>query len=291
MPDPPTIGGFFASWELYRDPVLAGMLSGAMLGLVGVYVVLRRLVFLSAAISQTAGLGVALTFWMSLYLGLPAALVSPTFGASVLAIGTALLVVLGPGRASALRDSLLGVAFLAGAAGALALGTRIVEELHDIKTVLFGSAVAVLPEDLWLIAAVAAVVLVLHTWWWRGVSQVAFDPDGARVRRLPVRALEVFFLVTLAVAISVSTRILGALPTFAFSVLPGVAAVRVSPNVPSALALAVGFGTASGFGGYLAAFLFELPVGASQTLTALGFAAVVEVAARLRHLSLRTTGA
>ena len=64
MDSSPTLAEFFASWELFRDPVLAGMIVGATLGYLGVYIVLRRMVFASSAIAQAAALGVALSFWL-----------------------------------------------------------------------------------------------------------------------------------------------------------------------------------------------------------------------------------
>ncbi|MCA9559933.1 MAG: metal ABC transporter permease, partial [Myxococcales bacterium] len=153
---------------------------------------------------------------------------------------------------------------------------------------LFGTAVAVVPEDFHRVVAVAAVLLILHGWWWRGFAAVSFDPDGARVRGLPARGLDVLLFAPLAVAVSVTTRVIGALPTFAFSVLPAVAALRLAPNVPTALMLAGVVGAGTGFAGYVLAFLWELPVGATQTLLGV---AVAAVAAALGAVLRRLTGA
>ena len=54
-----TLQTFLDGWDVFRDPVLASFVAGATLGLLGVYIVLRRMVFVSAALSQAAGLGVA----------------------------------------------------------------------------------------------------------------------------------------------------------------------------------------------------------------------------------------
>ena len=170
------------------------------------------------------------------------------------------------------RDALLGSVFLVCAAGTLALGTRIVQEIQDIESVLFGTAVAVLPEDFHLVTGLSVAVLLVQAWGWRGFTAVSFDRTGAVVRGLPVRGLDLALFACLGIALAVCTRVLGALPTFAFSVLPAMAAINVAPNVRSCLLIATAFGAASGFGGYLLAFLFELPVGATQTLVAATFA-------------------
>lgn len=274
---------FFESWELFREPALAGALAGALLGYLGVYVVLRRMVFVSAALSQSAGLGVTLAFFAQIHLGLGPALASPVIYATLATLAVALLLMLDETTLGVRRESLLGAAYLVGGAGALALGTRIAQEAHDIESILFGSAVAILPDSFRLLVGTVVVLFGLHLWWRRGFTQASFDRDGARVRGLPVRLLELALLGSLAVAISVCTRILGALPVFAFSVLPAMAALRVSANVPRGLALAAAFGAISGFCGYLVAFLYELPVGASQTLTA---AVLVVVTHLIRRLTL-----
>lgn len=284
-----TLDQFFELWPLFREAALTGALAGALLGMLGVYVVLRRLVFLSAAVSQAAGLGVALAFYARVHLGAAGLLADPTLGAGALTL-LAIAAIVGGGRAApAQRDSLLGVVWLLGAAGTLAVGTRIVQDLADIDSLLFGSAVAVVPDDFTRVGVVAAVIGALHLWAWRGFAAAAFDPDGARVRGLPVRLLDAALFVTLAVAVSVCTRVIGALPTFAFSVLPALAALRLAPRVSAALVLGALLGAGCGFGGYLLASLHDLPVGAAQTLTGVALAALVAGAAALidrlrRHL-------
>ncbi len=90
-----------------------------------------------------------------------------------------------------------------------------------------------------------------------------------------------------AVSISLCTRILGALPTFAFSVLPAVAALKVSANVPRAMVLATVLGAVSGFGGYAFAFLYNTPVGASQAVTACALTLVIWIFGEVRELGAK----
>ncbi len=125
-------------------------------------------------------------------------------------------------------------------------------------------------------------LFLFHIWWRRGFSAVSFDPAGAQVRGLPVRLLNLGLFLSLALAVAVSTRVLGALPTFGFSVLPALAAVRVSRNVDRALWLATLGGALSGFVGYLWAYLQHLPVGAAQTLVGIGLVGLAEIYRRIR---------
>ncbi len=258
---------FFESWELFREPAIAAMLLGGLLGLLGVYVVIKRMVFFSAALSQVAGLGVALSFWVKVVFG-ASWLTSPYLGAAATCLIAVGYIMSQRTHASGGRDSALGLIFLLGSAGTLAVGTRIVQEVQDIESLLFGSAVVVLPEDFNMVLFTVAALGVLHLWWHRGFVAVSIDAEDASVRGLRANLLEWVLLLSLAAGISVSTRVLGALPTFAFSVLPAMAALKLAPNVPRAMVIAAILGAFAGFGGYLAAFLYQLPVGASQAIVA-----------------------
>lgn len=283
----PTLGQFVEGFELFADAIWSGAIAGAALGALGVYVLLRNLVFLSAALSQAAGLGVALSFWARA--AAPAALfwLEPAHGAALLTLGAVLLFTLPRGPAEdhhhdAHQDGLLGVLFLLGSAGTLAVGTRIVADIADIETLLFGSAVAVLPEDRSAIVATGVALALLHGWLWRGFAAVSIDADGARVRGLPVRGLDLLLFASLAIGVSVVTRVLGALPAFAFSVLPAMAAVRLVRNLREALLAAAVLGGLGAILGYLTAFLYELPVGAAQTLICAAILALAVLIERLR---------
>lgn len=286
MDDALTLSMFFESWELFREAALSGLVAGAVLGLMGVYVVLRRMVFLSAALSQMAGLGVAVAFYLKVTFGLSGWMVSPALGAFTMSLAAIAVVMSDRGDASR-RDAILGVLFLLGSAATLALGTRIVEEIQDIQTLLFGTAVAVVPEDFKWLTAFCAGLLVLHLWWWRGFVAVSVDRQDARIRGIHVGWVDLALLGSLALGISIVTRILGALPAFAFSVLPAVAALQLATNVQRSMWIAGFVGAACGFGGYVVAFLYSLPVGASQTLLCTAVVALAFGVAAIRNVVAR----
>src|SRR5690606_8100699 len=156
-------------------------------------------------------------------------------------------------------DSVLGGLFLIGAAGTLAVGTRILQDVADIDSLLFGSAVAVTPADLTVTAWVFGAAVLLHAVLWRGFAAVSFSLADARVRGIPVRALEATLFLTFAVTLSVGTRVIGALPVFALSVLPAVVGARLAKNLPMALVASGLIGALAGLYGYLLAFFLELP--------------------------------
>lgn len=267
MGDTPSWSLLIDSWELFRDPILVGAMAGAALGYLGVFIVLRRMIFVSAALSQAAGLGVGLAFLAQIHWGLSAVAADPLLWAVALTLLATWALSWNGGRLIT-REGLLALFYLVGGSGALLVGTRISQEAHDIQAILFGTGVLVGPSDTAWVLGVGGLVLLVQLWWRRGLLFASLDPEGARVRGLPTRLLDACLMISIAVLASVATRALGALPVFAFSVLPALAAVAVSRSPGVALALATIIGLVSGAGGYLLAFFAQFPVGASQTFVA-----------------------
>lgn len=265
----PSLEDLRLALSLFRDPILCAVVAGGVLGYLSVFVILRRMVFVTAALTQSAGLGVALAFWLGIHLELAVPPIVGALGVSLLAAGA--LTITGQ-RLHLSRETVLAAVWLTGSAGAVLVGSRITQEAHDVSAILFGSAVLVRPLDLWLVTGSGAVVLAVTVAVGRVLVFVGFDRDGARVQGLPVRWLEFGFLAGLTWMVSISTRALGALPVFAFAVLPGTAALLASPRLGLALPLALIVGATSGGLGYLIAFFVDTPVGATQAATALALA-------------------
>lgn len=252
--------------SLFWEAILTGVVAGAALGYLGVHIVLRRMVFVAAGLTQAAGLGVVLAFYAGIHLGVT---VSPVLGAAVTALLAAGVLSIPAGRLRISAEAVLAVVWLLGSAGAVLFGARITQEAHDIEAILFGPAVLVRPEDFVLVVAGGVAALGIAIWLRRGLVFSGFDPDGARVQGLPVRWLDFGLLALITLLVAVSTRALGALPVFAFSVAPGIAALMAAPRLGWAFPLAMIGGALAGLTGYAAAWVLDLPVGASQATAAL----------------------
>jgi zinc transport system permease protein len=223
---------FSSGWDLgiYQDPVLCGILAGFALGVLGVFIVLRRAVFVTAAVSQSAGLGVAIAFLLDIHAGLK---VPPVVTAFAFALAATGLLSIDAQRLRLPREAILGFAYVAASAAAVLVGDRISQEAHDVAAILFGTAVLVRPLDVWMVGCSGLFVLVAVVW--------------------------------VALEVSVATRAIGALPVFAFAVLPAMAALALLERLRYALVAAALVGGTAGGGGYLLAFFMEFPVGASRS--------------------------
>jgi zinc transport system permease protein len=238
------------------------------------------MVFVTATLSQAAALGVALALYVDIHhqLALP-----PVLGAIVLSLTAAAILAIRPGRLRVSHEALLGMTYVVSAALVVLVGDHIAEEAHDIGAILFGTAVLVRPVDLWLVLGVGGATLLVHLWLLRSFVFSGFDPEGARVQGLPVPVLEVLLWTTIALVVSVATRALGALPVFAFAVLPAMTGLALASRVGVALGIAAVVGAISGGAGYILAFFLSFPVGASQAAVAAGIFVLVAPIARIRR--------
>lgn len=265
------------NWELYRDPILCAVAAGLVLGLLGVYVVSRRIVFVSAALSQVSALGIVGGFFLTSALALSgvAAAVLPVSLALLLALALVFALAWIGERPTMGRDAVLGVAFIVPTAMVLVVGPYIPQEMHSVEALLHGSAVLVRKSDLYAVAIAGALVLVTQFAAFRGFIFASLDPVVARTQGVPVRALDLVLFGSIAIMTGLVTRALGALPTFGLTVLPAIGVLGLKIGLRNVFILAALIGAVSGGGGYIVAYFLDWSVGASQTLVAAAFAGVL----------------
>lgn len=256
---------FFA---LFGSSIAASAVAAALCGYLGFFVVSRRIAFVSAALGQISGLGVALGFWAGTFFGVDPHQHMPVW------LDPVVMALILTGLVSAAMSSVnriqrttseSAVAFAYLTAGALALlvlaSPRVVNEAHEVNDLLFGNTVAVRSEHLVELIGVALLVLVSHVFLYKDLLFVSFDREMAKTLKLPVTLLDLILLVSVGISVAVATRAVGALPVFGFLVLPAGAALLVVESVPGVIALSmVGALLAAGAGFYWS-FIASLPTG------------------------------
>jgi zinc transport system permease protein len=271
--------GFWESWFLWRDPLAVAIIAAALCSFVGVYIVLKRIVFVSAAMSQMSGVGVALAFFMCGVFNLdphhapfylhpvPWAIVAAALVARIFSGN------LGNRRLSG--ETVIGLAYLVAAACVILIlnSPRVTQEAHEVNDLLYGNAVAVPPEQLYIMSAAAILVALVHGLFGKEFVFVAFDPEMARTLGLDTSLWSLLLFLTFAVAISVSTRAIGALPVFAFMVIPPAVGLLLGSRLWSVFAISVGVAVISAFVGYWVSFHWSLPTGASMVIASALFLA------------------
>lgn len=276
------LDGFLAAQEIWRAPLVASLLAGALLGFLGVYVVLRRTVFVSAALTQISTLGLVFGLFLEEHLHVEAEHAHHQLGMAMgfAVVGAVAMGALRPRRLPA--EAVVGAAWIIGSALVVLGVSRLVHAAHDLGGMVFGNAVAVPDEELWMIAAVAASCAAVHLAFHKELTFVSFDPETARAQGMRTWVWDVALSVTVGLAIPASARALGALPVFALLTLPASAALLLRVRLRTAFALASAFGVAAAGSGYLVSWFAETPTGATMVAVAALFLLPGGLARRLR---------
>ena len=242
--------------------LVVSMLVGLMCPLLGVYVVVRGLGFMSHALAHSVLPGMV----AAIILG-----ISPFFGAIPMALATALVSGYLIRRAGVSEDTSVGILF----AGLFALGVVMLTLSRsvsvDLEDILLGRVLGVSQGDLYVTAALAGVVLAVVLGLHKELVFASFDPDGASVVGLPTEKLEYLLLALLSVVVVLALKAVGVILVISMLITPAAAALLIVRNFVRAMATAVLIGVSSAVAGLYLSFYYNLPSGPVMALVATGF--------------------
>ncbi len=272
------IRGFFDMWELFRSSVYSSVLVSISLSLIGVIALAQHMVFLTAALSQCAALGIALGFLIHGF-GVE---VSPMLAAFIL---TSILTFTSQHinqRHHMMGDVALGLIYIFAQSALLLVAPLIVGELSDINTLLFGSAVSSTDDDMWHALLVCIFTSAVFIILFPSLRAYLISPIACKVRGVPVRILALLIAVLMSLNVTVATPIVGALTVFSFTIIPAYIASKLVVGFMQSLLCAATIGASAAFIGFITAFIFDTPVGPTQSMLLVVTLACVFITRRSR---------
>jgi zinc transport system permease protein len=245
---------------LFREALYGALVIAIACSVLGVYVVLRRIVFVGAALAELSSAGIALALWLS-GRGLIAGLAThPVAVALVLTIAGAVFFGAGQGRGRVPPDATIGVTYaLAAAIGILLIAKAVVGEAHDIF--LQGNILGITRADTIVLVAVAMPVLAIHTLLYKEFLFVSFDGETAATLGYNVRRWNLLLYLTLGTVIAFAMQFAGVMLVFNFLVLPAVTGLLLSRTMAGTFAWAVGAALVAAVVGFVLSIPFDLPTG------------------------------
>ena len=254
--------GFFSDLIQYgylSNALAACVLSGITCGVIGTYVVCRRMVFLAGGITHASFGGLGIAF----YLG-----ANPIAGAMIFAVLSALGIEWAGSRGRIREDSAIGIIWSVGmAVGALFMSLRPGYTSGDLSAYLFGSIVTVTDSDVAALAALTAVIIAGALLWLRPVMYTAFDRDFARSRGIPTRVISYLMAALVAVTIVLSIRIMGIVLLISLVTMPVVIVNSLSRSYRTIALAAPLVAVAGNVAGLVVSYNFEVPPGAAIIFT------------------------
>ncbi len=241
------------------NALMACLLSGIACGIIGTYVVCRRMVFLSGGITHASFGGLGIAF----YLG-----ANPIAGAMIFAILSALGIEWAGSRGRIREDSAIGIIWSVGmAVGALFMSLRPGYTSGDLSAYLFGSIITVTDTDVVALGVLTLLIAIGALLWLRPVMYVAFDREFAQSRGIPTRVISYLMATIVAVTIVLSIRIMGIVLLISLLTMPVVIVNTLTRSYRLLTLLAPIVAVIGNLAGLIISYNFEVPPGAAIIFT------------------------
>ncbi|MDP2936985.1 MAG: metal ABC transporter permease [Dehalococcoidia bacterium] len=246
-------------YAFMQRALISAVVVGTVCSVIGVYVILKGLSFIGAGIAHASFGGVALGFILGWNL---------VGTALIFCLATAWGVGLVSRKGRIREDVAIGILFSA----TMALGILLVSLLKgynvDLIGFLFGSVLAVTPEDLWLTVVLALAILLVVGLLYKELLFITFDTEMAQVVGLPATALYFLLLGLMAVTIVVSIKVVGIILVEALIVTPAATAYQLTTDFRRMMVLSVAIGVGAAVAGLFFSYWLNTPSGGTMVLTA-----------------------
>jgi zinc transport system permease protein len=255
--------------EMLQQDFMINVLVGTLLvagvcAYLGVFVVLRRAVFVGAALAQISSLGVALSFFacglLERWLGRDVHFPPQPFAlALTLAASVVFAAQHREGRLP--RETIIGAAYAA-AAGLAILVVAASAHVHaEVLNMLFGNVLTITVPGVVGLGALAMIIAVVHWLFFKQFLFASFDPDMATALGVPARLWNTLLFLSIGLTISIAINAAGAMVVFNFLVLPAATALMLGNSLRAVFIIAILVGMAGGVAGVSLSYVGNLPTG------------------------------
>ena len=239
-------------YDFLTNAFIASILSGITCGIVGSYIVTRRIVFLSSGITHASfgGLGIAL------YAGL-----DPLVGALSFASISSVGIEFASRRGGIREDSVVGIIWSMGMAiGALFMSLR-PGYASDLTSYLFGNILLVTPQNILWLAILTAVLIIGSIVWLRRLMYITFDEEYAKSQGINTSLIAYIMAVVIAISIVLSIKVMGIILLLSLITIPTVIANAITKDFRLITPLSAIIAVVGNIFGFILSYEYDIPTG------------------------------
>jgi ABC-type Mn2+/Zn2+ transport systems, permease components len=263
---------------LYRA-FIAGLLLSIAAGIVGTYIIARRLVFLTGGITHASFGGIGMAYFAG---------INPIWGAFVFSILSALGIDLATTRGKLREDSAIGMLWSFGMAIGIIFIALTPGYAPNLMGFLFGSIVTVTTFDLIVIIAVNIIVLLSFGAFFRWILYSAFDAEFAKTQNIPVHLVNSLMLILVSITIVAGIRMVGIILLLSILTLPSSTANLFTRRFKTIALIAIAINMISISAGLIFAFELNIPSGAAVVFVQVLVFAIAKLFVTIRmYLSMK----
>jgi len=244
-------------YEFMRNALLAGLLASVACGIIGTYVIVKRMAFISGGVAHASFGGIGLGYFFG---------INPILGALSFTIGSALVMGVVTKRTRLPEDTAIGILWALG----MALGVIFVFLTPgyppDLFGYLFGNILTVPASDLVIMLILDVIIILVVYLLYKEFLALSFDEEFGKVAGIPVERLYLTLLCLIALTVVVLIRVVGLILVIALLTIPAAMARQYTYSLKKVMLLAGLIGAAFTVSGLWLSYALDLPSGATIIL-------------------------
>lgn len=249
-------------YDFFTNALLAAFFVAIACGIIGTYIVARRLVFIGGGITHASFGGIGLAYFLGL---------NPLLGAAVFAVLSAFGINYFTIRGKIRQDSSIAIWWSLGMALGIIFVALTPGYAPNLMSFLFGSILTVTTADLIFIGMVTVLVVALFVSFFRLIVTISFDEEFAAARNLPVQLFNYLLMAITALVIVVSIRVSGVILVLSLLTLPQATANLFTKKFGFIMLLSIGIGFVGMLIGLYLSYYTNMPSGATIILVMTAF--------------------
>ncbi|MFP4655181.1 MAG: metal ABC transporter permease [Methanohalobium sp.] len=244
-------------YEHMRNALISALLASIACGIIGTYVVVKRIVFISGGIAHASFGGIG----MGYYLG-----INPVLGILPFGIASALGIGWITKRSSLPEDSAIGIFWASGMAIGVIFLNLTPGYAPDLMTYLFGNILTVPFFDVIVMLILDIIIASLVYLFYKEFLALSFDEEMTAVLGVPAEKLYFLLLCLIALTVMVLVRVVGIILVIALLTIPAALSRQITSDFKRMIFLSVIFGGIFSTGGIGISYMFDIPSGATIIL-------------------------
>lgn len=241
-------------YTFFQHALLGSLFASIACGIIGTYIVTRRLVFISGGITHASFGGIGL----GLYAG-----ISPLLSAAAFSVLSAFGVEWLSKRKDMREDSAIAVLWTFGMAIGIIFSFLAPGFTPDLSAFLFGNILTITLTDIWMLAILSILLVVFFTLFLNPIICIAFDREFARSQRIPVALFEYLLMMFIALTIVSCLRMVGIVLAISLLTLPQMTANLYTHSFKRIIWLSIIIGYLGCLGGLFISYKLQVPSGAA----------------------------
>lgn len=261
-------------YKFITNSLLAGILASISCGIIGTYIVTRRMVFLSGGITHASFGGIGIGYFFGF---------NPIISAAVFGILSALGIEFVSKRSEIREDSVIGILWSFGMAVGIMFVFLTPGYAPNLMSYLFGSILTVSTLDILLMVGLSLILIIVFIAFYRIILFISYDQEFAKTHRIAVSLINYILISLVALTIVLNIKVVGIILVISLLTIPQSTANLFTKNFKNIIIASIVIGLIGAFLGLIISYKINIPSGASIIFSLV----MIFILAKLFQLSVR----